>query len=111
MNLHAGAVEAEAFDPDADQPMLLQRGEHPVQNTRLGPATQARVDRVPVAERRRQGAPFAAVLRHIQHRVNHRQVGNPYIPPLNRQIGTDQFILRFAYSIHSNTLEEMKHQV
>src|ERR1700761_2164512 len=43
-------------------------------NAVLGPAIHPRVDRVPAAETLRQTAPFATLLGHIQHRVQHLQV-------------------------------------
>ena len=100
MNLDRGAVEAETFDPDPDQPMFLQGREEPVKHASLGPTAQAGVDRVPVSEPRRQRPPFAAVFGDIEHRIDHRQVGDPHIAALDWQIWADQIVLCFAYLIH-----------
>lgn len=50
MNLDLGAVETEAFDPDPDQPVLLQGSKQPVEHAGLGPTAQAGVDPVSIAE-------------------------------------------------------------
>lgn len=104
MRLRGHAVGTQTFDPDADQPMLLKRREHAVENARFGPAAQPRVDCVPIAERHWQGTPPAAIFRHIQGGVDHGQIGNPHVATLNRQIGTDQFILLLVYLIHVSSL-------
>ncbi len=100
VNFDGGAVKAEAFDPDPDQPMFLQSREQPVKHARLRPTAQAGVDRVPVSEPGRQSPPFAAFFGDMEHRIDHRQVADPHIPALHRQIRPDQIVLRFAYIIN-----------
>ena len=87
MHLHAGAVEAEDLDAPVDQMHLPQRGEQPVEHARLGPAVHPGVNREPIAEVLRQGAPLAAVLRNEEKRVDEDDVRNPHISALDRQIG------------------------
>ena len=86
--------------------MFLQGLKQSVQNTRRRPPPQARVDRVPVAEPLRQGAPFAAVLGDIEHRVDDIKIGEPHVPPLHGQQRAEHFILVFAQPHHAMSLPE-----
>jgi hypothetical protein len=106
VDLHAGAVQADAFHADADQAMLLERLEHAVQHPGRRPPPQPRIDRVPVAEPRRQRAPFAAVLRHVEHRVDDLEIGDPHVAALHRHQRADHFILVFAQPHHAMSLAE-----
>ena len=74
MHLDAGAVQRHGFDLDANHLSALQLLEDPIQYAGFGPAVHARVDRVPVSEPRGQSAPLAAVLGHVQHRVQNAQI-------------------------------------
>ena len=105
VNLDRGAVEAEAFDPDPDQPMFLQSREQPVKHTRLRPTAQAGVDRVPVSEPGRQSPPLTAVLGDIEHRIDHRQVADPHIPVETAQAdkaGSNRIVLRLSHSFQKD---------
>ncbi len=107
VNLDRGAVEAEAFDPNPDQPVFLQSREQPVKHTRLRPTAQAGADRVPASEPGRQGPSLAAVFGDMEHRIDHRQVADPHIPALRRQTRPDQIVLRFAYLFHFKRITRM----
>jgi len=93
MHFHAGAVQAERLDLDADDPVPLQLLEHAVQHAVLRPAVHPRVNRVPIAEPFRQPAPFAAVFGHEKDRVEHLQIRKHHVPPLPREQRGDLFIL------------------
>ena len=96
MHLDRGRVERERLDLDPHDLLRLQLLEYLIENAVLGPAIHPRVDRVPAAETLRQTAPFAALLRDIQHRVQHLQVAQTHIPTLHRQRILDPLILRFC---------------
>ena len=96
MHLHAGAVQRERLQLDPHQPPPLQLLEHPVQHAVLRPPVHARVDRVPVAEPGRQAAPFAAVLGHMQDRVEHLQVRQADVAALHRETRRDHLVLFFG---------------
>ena len=85
MHFNAGAVEPERLDLDAHDPLSLQLFEHAIQHALLRPTIHPCVDRVPVAESRRQAAPLAAVFRHVEDRVEHLQIRQADIPSLLRQ--------------------------
>jgi hypothetical protein len=87
--------------------MFLQGLEQAVQNARHRPPPQARVDRVPVAEPLRQGAPFAAVLGDIEHRVDDIEIGDPHVPSLDRHQRADHFMLVFGQPHHAMSLPEI----
>ena len=70
-----------------------KRGEQPLERTAARPAAEPGVDRASFSEPLRQGAPLAAVLREVQDRVDEDDVGNPHVPPLNRQEGADFGVL------------------
>jgi hypothetical protein len=74
MRFHDGRVERYGFEADADDLFTLHLFEDSIQHTTLRPAIHARVDRMPAAKPLRQTAPFAALLGHIQNRVQHHQV-------------------------------------
>jgi hypothetical protein len=68
---------------------VLQFLKHPVQHTRLGPATQARVDGVPVTKPLGQSAPPAAVFGDIQDSIDYLQVAQTDIAALRGQAVSD----------------------
>ena len=96
MHLDAGAVQAESLDLDADQLVPLELLEHPVQHAVPGPAAHPHVDRVPVAEPLRQAAPLAALLGHVEDRVDDLQVRHLDVPPLLWKQWGDPLELRFG---------------
>jgi hypothetical protein len=63
--------------------------EHALQHAGLVPAAHARIDRMPVAEPLWQAPPLAAVLGHIQHGVDHLQVGQADVAVLCWQVMLD----------------------
>jgi hypothetical protein len=85
MHLDDGAVEADRFDAHADQLLMLQFLEQPIEHPGLRPAVHARVDRVPVAEALRQSAPLAAVLGHVEDRIDDLQIAERHVATLHRQ--------------------------
>ena len=85
MYLDAGGVQRHSLDLDANHLLALQFLEHLVQYACLGPATHARVDRVPVAESFGQATPLAAMLGYVQHCVDYLQIGEDYIAALPGQ--------------------------
>ena len=93
MHLDHGAVQRHRFDLDAHDLSMLQLLEHPIHHAQLGPPVHAGVDRVPVAEALGQAAPLAAVLGHVQDRIDHLQVGQADIASLSRQATLDLFVL------------------
>jgi len=93
MHLHRGRVEREGLDLDAHGLLQLQLLEDPVEHPVLGPAVHPNIDGVPVAEPAGQPTPFAALLGHIQDRVEHFQVAQTHIPALQRQRILNLFVL------------------
>lgn len=85
MYLDARAVQRDGLDLDAHNLSTLQLLEHPIEHAGLGPPIHACIDRVPIAEPLGQTAPLAAVLGHIQHRVQHTQVRQADVASLCRQ--------------------------
>jgi len=96
MHFDRGRVQSHRFDPDANDLIVLQLREHPIQYPVLRPAIHAGVDRVPIAEPLGQAAPFAALLGNIQDRIQELQIGQAHVATLYRQTVLDQVVLRFA---------------
>jgi hypothetical protein len=96
MDLDCRTVQCHGFDFDAHNLLLLQLGEYPIQDATLRPAIHPRVDRMPITEPLGQTAPFAALLRHIEDRVQYSEIGQTYVATLHRQTVLDQVILRFG---------------
>jgi len=96
MHFDRGRVQGHRFDLDADDLIVLQLREYPIQHAVLRPAVHPRINGVPVAEPLGQTAPFAALLGHIQDRVQHPQIGQAHIAALNRQAVLDPAVLRFV---------------
>ena len=82
MNLDARGVQRDRFDLDAHDLRSLQLLEHAIKYTGLGPAVHARVDGVPVAKPLGQSAPLAAMLGHIEDRIDHLQVAQADVATL-----------------------------
>ena len=85
MDLDARGVERDRFDLDAHDLRSLQLLEHAIKYTGLGPAVHARVDGVPVAKPLGQSAPLAAMLGHIEDRIDHLQVAQADVATLPGQ--------------------------
>lgn len=80
--------------------MLLQGRKQPLEHASFGPTPQAGVNSVPVFEPGRQGSPLVAASCEVEHGIDYRQVADPHVPVLYRQIAVDQLILYFAYLIN-----------
>ena len=78
---------------DIDDIVLLKRNKYLVQHALFRPTISAHVDAVPTTELFRQAAPFAAMLGHVKHRVQHLAVRYFHVATLNRQQGLNQFKL------------------
>ena len=100
MYLHAGAVQGYRVDRDARNLAALQLGKHTVEYARFAPAAHTGVDGVPVAQVRRQTAPLAAVLDHVEYGVEHLQVGQTDIAALHRQAVRNLLVLGLAELHH-----------
>ena len=94
MHVHGGTVQRPGFDLETDNLRMLQLREDSIQDATFGPAIHAGVDRVPVAEACGQAAPFAALLGHVQDRVQHSQSGQAHVATLGWQTMLDQAVLR-----------------
>ena len=70
------------IDLNVDDVAFLQCGENMIQDTLLGPAVGARVNRVPVAEFLWQPATFAAMFRDIQNGIEYLVIGYGYVTQL-----------------------------
>ena len=105
VNLHDGAVQRHRLQLDAHDLLALQVLEHPVQHPALGPAVHPGIDRVPVAEPRRKTAPLAAMLGHIQDRVQHLQVRQADVAALHRQVRRKPLVLSFR-KFHPGTVAQ-----
>ena len=110
MHLDARGVQRHRLDLHAHQLLALQLLEHLVQHASLGPATHARIDRVPITEPLGQPAPLAAVLGNIQHGVDHLQVAQADVAALHGQAVFDAFEL-LGCDLHacSFTLDDSRH--
>ena len=85
---------------------MLQLRENSIQYTAFGPAIHAGVDRVPVAKTCGQAAPFAALLGHVQDRVQHSQIGQAHVATLGWQTVLDQAVLRFG-DFHARSIAQI----
>lgn len=85
MDLDAGGVQRDCFDLDAHDLCSLQLIEHAIEDTGFGPAVHAGVNRVPVAKAHGQSAPLAAMLGHIEDRIDHLQVAQADVATLPGQ--------------------------
>jgi len=96
MHLDGRTVDGHRLDLDPDDLIVLQLCEYAIQDAALRPTIHARVDGVPVAESPGQAAPLAALLGHIENRVQHPQIGQAHVATLSRQTMLDQAVLRFG---------------
>ena len=85
MHFDDRAVEADRFNLHADELLMLQLLKQAIQHAGLRPAVHACIDRVPVAEALGQSTPFAAVLRHVQDRIDNVKVAERDVAALDRQ--------------------------
>src|SRR5579864_28225 len=85
MDLHDRAIETYRLDLDANKLLLLQGRKEPIQHPGFGPAIHARIDRMPVAKALRQRSPLAAVLGHIEDRIDYLEILVRDIAALARQ--------------------------
>ena len=99
-------VQRHGFDLEADDLILLQLCEDPIQYAAFGPAIHAGVDRVPVAETCGQATPFAALLGHVHDRVQHSQIGQAHVATRGWQTVLDQAGLRFG-DFHPRSLAQI----
>ena len=93
VDLVARAVQADRFNAHGQDLLVLKLGKHALDDPGLAPAAQAHVDRVLGTEVPGQAAPLAAVLEHVQKRVEQRQVVHPYVATLARQTSFDPLVL------------------
>lgn len=84
MDLDDGAVQRDRFNLDAYEVGVLHFFKNVLQNAPFRPATQPRVDRMPISEALWQAAPFAAVLGNVQHSVEDLEIGDIHISALTR---------------------------
>lgn len=82
MDLDACGVQRDRLDPDAHHLRSLQFLEHAIKDACLGPAVHAGVDRVPIAEPLGKSAPLAAMLSHIEDRIDHLQIAQADVAAL-----------------------------
>jgi len=97
MHLDRSRIQGHRFELDPNDLLHLQLLEDTVQNAALGPPAHPHINGVPTAKPLRQATPLAALLGHIQHRIQHLQIAQTDVPPLHRQRILDPFLLRFAY--------------
>ena len=93
MHFHGCTVQRHGLDLETDDLRMLQLRKDSIQYATFGPAIHAGVDRVPVAEAFGQAAPFAALLGHVQDRVQHSQIGQTHVATLGWQTVLDQTVL------------------
>ncbi len=103
MHLDDRNVERHGFELDADDLLALHPLKHPLQNPAFAPATHARVDGMPAPKPLRQATPLAALLRHMENRVEHIQVAHFHIAALSRQALFNSLLLRFG-DLHPHVL-------
>jgi len=96
MHFDHRAVQTHRFDPDPHDLSMLQLFKNPIQYATLGPAIHPGIDRVPIAEPLGQTAPLAAMLGHVQDRIEHEQIRMADVATLFRQTVLDLLVLRFV---------------
>ena len=96
MHFDDGGVQFDGSNLDAHDLLTLQLLEDAIQYAVLGPAVHAGVNGVPVAETLGKSAPFAALLGHIQNRIQHRELGQAHVAALPRKTGLDAVVLRLG---------------
>ena len=93
MHFHRRRIQTEGFDLEAQNLLLLQLGEHLIQDTFLGPTIHPYIDTVPIAVTLGQSAPLTSVFRHVQDRIQQDQVVMPHVAALHRQAILNSFVL------------------
>ena len=83
----------ELVEPREKAPAALESPEQPLEHVAARPAAELGVDRGPVAEPLRQGAPLAVALQDVQNRIDDCDVGNPHVSARFRAepAGRDRF--------------------
>ncbi len=85
---------------------MLQLRKDPIQYATFGPAIHTGVDRVPVAEACGQATLFAALLGHVQDRVQHSQIGQAHVAALGWQTVLDQAVQRVG-DFHARSIAQI----
>src|SRR5262249_29042191 len=85
MDFDDRAVETDRFELDMNQLLGLQFLKKAVEHAGFGPAIHPGVDRMPIPEALRQRAPLAAILGHVEDRVDHGEILVRDIAALARQ--------------------------
>src|ERR1035437_7329830 len=101
MNFDDGGIQAHRLDANAHDLLALQLFEDLIKDPALGPAVHAGIDGVPRSEAFGQAAPLAAVLGHIEQRVQQLQVVGLYVAALAGQSGGNMLVLRFDLHVRS----------
>jgi len=105
MDFNDRAIQQNGFDLDTDNLSRLQFLEDAPQHALFRPATQPRVNRVPVAEALRQATPLASVFCNIEDGVEHLQIGEAHISTLSRQALFDLSILS-RRDFHDSSIQQ-----
>jgi len=98
VHLDTGPVRANRLDLDAQAPLPLELPEHPTEHAVLRPSIHSCMGRVPVAELRRQTAPFAAVLGYMGDRVEYLRLAMLTFP---RCLGSSGAIHSYGICVSS----------
>jgi len=106
MDFHDRTVQGDSLDLDPHDLRLLQALEHPIQDAVLRPTVHPSVDRVPPAESLWQPSPLAAMLRHVEDRIQDLQIRQADVATLHRETVRDLLILSFG-DLHAESLYEM----
>ena len=85
MDFDRGAVQTHIFHVNGQDLFRLETGKDPVQDPGLAPAVHPGVDGMPIAKVFGQTPPFAAMLDHVQQRIEQLQIGHPDVATLARQ--------------------------
>ena len=105
MHFDDGGVQFDGRDLDAHDLLALQLLKDAIQYAIFGPAVHAGVNGVPVAKTLGKSPPFAALLGHIQNRVQHREVGQAHVAALPRKAGLDATVLRLG-NLHKKRIPQ-----
>ena len=105
MHLDDRAVEGNGFNLDLDDLPSLHGLKDLIQDTALGPAHHAGVDRVPGSKMLGEAPPFAALFGDIQNGIEDLKVGESHITALNRKAVGDLLVLGFA-DFHGRIIPE-----
>ena len=105
MDLDNRAVQSNRLQLDAHHLLSLQIFEYPVKHSSLRPSVHPRVDGVPVAKARRQPTPLAALLSNVQDGIEDLQVGQTDVATLNREDGSNAFVLSLC-NLHASSVPQ-----